>query len=70
MFGITAFAEAPFTSLGGVSVQVSVSGLAATDQGVDTCTNNFATLNPLYNFYVDPTLAEGNTKVSHNADCA
>ena len=45
----------------------AVSGLAATDQGVDTCTNNFATLNPLYNFYVDPTLAEGNTKVSHNA---
>ena len=24
----------------------AVSGLAATDQGVDTCTNNFATLNP------------------------
>ena len=45
----------------------AVSGLAATDQGVDTCTNNFATLNTLYNFYVDPTLAEGNTKVSHNA---
>ena len=45
----------------------AVSGLAATDQGVDTCTNNFATLNPLYNFYVDPTLAEGNSKVSHNA---
>jgi len=37
------------------------------DSTTDTPTNNFATMNPLYNWYVDPTLAEGNTKVSHSA---
>ena len=39
----------------------------AYDITTDTPNNNFATLNPLYNWYVDPTLAEGNTKVSHSA---
>jgi len=38
--------------------------LAATDQSTDTCTNNFATLNPLYNQYVDPTYSEGNLKIT------
>tara|TARA_R100001591_G_scaffold116191_1_gene132770 strand:+ start:1 stop:1434 length:1434 start_codon:yes stop_codon:yes gene_type:complete len=37
--------------------------LAATDITTDTCTNNFATLNPLHNFQNDPTYSEGNTKV-------
>jgi len=37
--------------------------LAATDQSTDTCTNNFATLNPLV-IGNSPTLAEGNLKFS------
>ena len=39
-------------------------GLAATDQSTDTCTNNFATMNPLDNFYAGATFAEGNTTTS------
>ena len=41
--------------------------LAATDQSTDTCTNNFATLNPLYNAYVDPTFSEGNLKITQSS---
>jgi hypothetical protein len=41
----------------------STSGLAATDQTTDTCTNNFATINPLDNYFAQATLSEGNTKV-------
>jgi hypothetical protein len=37
--------------------------LAATDQTTDTCTNNFATINPLDNYFAQATLSEGNTKV-------
>ena len=36
------------------------SGLAATDQTTDTPTNNFATWNPLDNFYSAATFTEGN----------
>ena len=36
------------------------SGLAAIDQSTDTCTNNFATMNPLDNFYAGSTFSEGN----------
>jgi hypothetical protein len=42
----------------------SVTNLAATDQSTDTCTNNFATLNLLDNFYGSGTFAEGNLKVT------
>jgi hypothetical protein len=38
----------------------SVSNLAATDQSTDTCTNNFATLNPLLDVNATPTFTEGN----------
>jgi len=38
--------------------------LTAIDQTTDTCTNNFATMNPLDNFYAAHPFAEGNTKVS------
>ena len=38
--------------------------LAATDQATDTCTNNFATMNPLDNFYAGGTFAEGNLQVT------
>ena len=37
--------------------------LAATDQTTDTCTNNFATLNPLDNYYAASTFSEGNCKI-------
>jgi len=37
--------------------------LAATDQSTDTCTNNFATMNPLDNFYNAATFSEGNCQV-------
>jgi len=38
--------------------------LAATDQATDTCTNNFATLNPLIYESRDNTFAEGNLKIT------
>jgi len=38
--------------------------LAATDQSTDTCTNNFATLNPLIYESRDNTFAEGNLKIT------
>ena len=41
--------------------------LAATDQATDTPTNNFCTLNPLYNAYVDPTFSEGNLKITQSS---
>ena len=37
--------------------------LAATDQATDTPTNNFATINPLDNFYANATLSDGNLKM-------
>jgi len=42
----------------------TVNNLTAIDQTTDTCTNNFATLNPLYNQYADPTFSEGNLKIT------
>ena len=44
----------------------STSGLAATDQSTDTCTNNFATMNPLDNYYAASVFSEGNTTVDMN----
>jgi len=38
-------------------------GLAAVDQSTDTCTNNFATINSLDNFYAQATFSEGNLRV-------
>ena len=45
----------------------SETNIAATDQTTDTCTNNFATINPLDNFFAVAVLTEGNTKVVTNA---
>jgi hypothetical protein len=39
------------------------SNLAATDQATDTPTNNFATMNPLDNYYESATFSEGNCKI-------
>ena len=36
--------------------------LDATHQATDTCTNNFATLNPIYHYIDSATLSEGNLK--------
>jgi hypothetical protein len=41
--------------------------LAATDQSTDTCTNNFATLNPLDNYAPAATFAEGNLQITTGA---
>ena len=38
--------------------------LAATDQAVDTCTNNFPVINPLDNNYAGGTFAEGNLQIT------
>jgi hypothetical protein len=47
----------------GVGNHLTTTNLAATDQSTDTCTNNFATMNPLDNFYGQNTLSEGNLKM-------
>jgi hypothetical protein len=51
----------------GNDLHFTVGNLTAVDQSTDTCTNNFATLNPLDNFYAASTLSEGNLKVVTNA---
>ena len=43
---------------------LAVHNLTATDQTTDTCTNNFATINALDNYWAGATLEEGNTKVT------
>jgi len=48
----------------------AVSNLTSIDQCTDTCTNNFVTLNPLYNAYVDPTFSEGNLKITSGSGWA
>jgi hypothetical protein len=41
----------------------TVSNITAIDQSLDTCTNNFATMNPLDNYYAGSTFSEGNCRV-------
>jgi len=45
----------------------TVNNLTAIDQSTDTCTNNFATANPLANIHGAATFSEGNLKVSGDA---
>jgi hypothetical protein len=40
-----------------------VQGYSVEDQTTDTPTNNFATMNPLANFYAEHTFSEGNCKI-------
>jgi hypothetical protein len=40
----------------------TVNNLTSIDQSTDTCSNNFATWNPLDNFYGEGTTSEGNTR--------
>ena len=44
----------------GNSNHFTTTGLTATDQATDTCTNNFATLNSLLDVNATPTFSEGN----------
>jgi hypothetical protein len=41
----------------------TVNNLTAIDQTTDTPTNNFATMNPLDNYYELATFSEGNLKI-------
>ena len=47
----------------GNSNNFTVNNLTSVDQSTDTCTNNFATMNPLDNFYPASTFTEGNLKI-------
>jgi len=47
----------------GTGSHFTSSGLTSIDQSIDTCTNNFATMNPLDNFIFSGTFSEGNLKV-------
>ena len=51
--------------ISGNNNDLTVSNIAATDQSIDTCTNNFATINPLTP--VTATLTEGNLKFANTA---
>ena len=42
----------------------TVNNLTSVDQSTDTCTNNFATMNPLDNFYQGATFSEGNLLIA------
>jgi len=46
------------------SNNLTVTNLTAIDQSTDTCTNNFATLSPLWNSFNQGDLSEGNVKSS------
>ena len=50
----------------GESNDLTENNLDATDQATDTPTNNFATMNPLDNYYAEATFAEGNCKITSN----
>ena len=51
----------------GNSNNFTVNNLTSVDQSTDTCTNNFATMNPLDNYYYSTTFSEGNLKLTFNA---
>ena len=55
------------TDSSGDNNNFSVNNITAIDQVTDTCTNNFATGNPLDNFYANAVFAEGNTKITTNS---
>jgi len=65
--GTSANASGLGADTSGNTHHLTVGNLTAVDQSTDTCTNNFATLNPLDNFYAASTFSEGNLKVVTNA---
>ena len=52
------------TDVSGNDYDFAETGLTAIDQSTDTCTNNFAVMNPLDNFYAGGTFAQGNLQVT------
>ena len=50
----------------GNSNNFTVNNLTSVDQSTDTCTNSFATFNPLFNYYAQATFSEGNLQVITN----
>ena len=62
--GTSANASGIGADTSGNTSHFTVTNLAATDQSTDTCTNNFATLNPLIYESRDNTFAEGNLKIT------
>ena len=48
----------------GNDLHFTVNNLTAIDQSTDTCTNNFATWNPLVHYSTSATFSEGNLKVA------
>jgi len=62
--GTSANASGMGADTSGNTHHFTVGNLTAVDQSTDTCTNNFATMNPLDNFYAGGTFAEGNLQVT------
>ena len=60
--GTSANASGMGADTSGNTNHFAVNNLTAVDQSIDTCTNNFATMNPLDNFYYNGTFSEGNLK--------
>ena len=48
----------------GNDLHFAINAFTAADQTVDTCTNNFCTVNPLDNYHQQATYSEGNTKIT------
>jgi len=55
------------TDVSGNGNNFTVNNLTSIDQSIDTCTNNFATLNPIYKSSSQPTFSEGNLRQAPNA---
>ena len=66
--GTSANASGIGADTSGNTNHLTVSNLTAVDQSIDTCTNNFCTLNPLDNFYAATTFSEGNLKAVTSSD--
>ena len=70
--GTSANASGVGADTSGETNHLTPSNLAATDQCVDTCTNNFAVMNPhdisTVGSVAQPTFSEGNTKLTRVAD--
>jgi len=61
--GTSANASGLGADTSGNTSHFTVNNLTAVDQSTDTCTNNFATWNPLDNFYQSNTYSEANLQV-------
>ena len=62
--GTSANASGIGADTSGETNHFTVNNLTAVDQSTDTCINNFATMNPLDNYYAGGTFAEGNLQVT------